>query len=180
MDLVYEIKGSLDPEFCRKLIQKFDVDERRQPGRTRHGIVPQVKDSSDLMIGRFQDWSSECEILDKKLDEGIEKFINFAKFNNIQDFGRQDLTHNNHYQMQKSGKFEWHHDFMIQNELMRVLTFMWYLNVPDEGGETDFVYKKVKPETGKLVIFPATWDKVHRGCPAKNKYIITGWLWRNI
>ena len=180
MDLVYEIQHSLDPEFCKKLVQKFETDNRRQPGKIKDGIVPQIKDTSDLMIGRFRDWSNECDILDKKLNEGLEQFIEFSRVNNVKDFDRSDINHNNHYQMQKSGKFEWHNDFLIQNNLMRVLTFMWYLNVPNEGGETDFIYKKVTPETGKLVIFPATWDKVYRECTTKNKYIITGWMWRII
>jgi hypothetical protein len=60
---------------------------------------------------------------------------------------------------------------------MRIFTFMWYLNKPDEGGDTDFVFRRVKPEPGKLVVFPAAWTYPHRGCPAKNKYVVTGWLW---
>jgi Rps23 Pro-64 3,4-dihydroxylase Tpa1-like proline 4-hydroxylase len=81
--------------------------------------------------------------------------------------------------IQKSGKYEWHSDACNQTKEERVLTFIWYLNTKDQDGETDFLYKKIKPHTGKLVIFPATWDYIHRGCPTENKYIITGWIYRS-
>ena len=61
----------------------------------------------------------------------------------------------------------------------RKLTFIWYLNDIIEGGDTEFSSGlKIKPETGKIVIFPALWPWVHRGNPPKseNKYICTGWV----
>jgi hypothetical protein len=180
MDLVYEIPESLDAEFCKRCIKKFESDNRLQPGRTMLRIDKNIKDTTDLMIGRYKDWSEECEILDAQLQKGIDKFKKMLSELVTSDFSLDNISNMNHYQMQKSGKYEWHHDFAISHGSTRVLTFMWYLNVPDEGGETDFIYKKVKPETGKLVIFPATWEKFHRGCPAINKYIITGWLWMPI
>ena len=54
-----------------------------------------------------------------------------------------------------------------------------YLNDVEEGGETEFLYQgvKLKPETGKLVIFPTSYMYPHRGNPIYKgeKYIITGW-----
>ena len=40
---------------------------------------------------------------------------------------------------------------------------------------------KIKPEVGKILMFPALWPWVHRGYPPKSetKYICTGWI-RNI
>lgn len=174
---MYEIPESLSRDFCLKCIESFEKDTRVHPGRTMLRVDRNVKDSLDLMIGRYKDWSDVCSVLDSALEIGIEKFKKHFNSFAESDFQLTGLTNNNHYQMQKSGKYEWHHDFTISNGQWRVLTFMWYLNVPEEGGETDFVFKKVKPETGKLVMFPATWERLHRGCPAKNKYIITGWLW---
>ena len=49
-----------------------------------------------------------------------------------------------------------------------------------EGGETEFLYqhKRIKPEKGKLIIWPANFPFVHRGNPPLNqeKYILTSWL----
>lgn len=49
-----------------------------------------------------------------------------------------------------------------------------------EGGETEFWSKyRIKPEAGKLVLFPASWAFPHRAIVplSSDKYIITGWLW---
>ena len=52
---------------------------------------------------------------------------------------------------------------------------MIYLNDVDEGGETAFFHQdlKIKPEKGKMVIFPPYFTHMHKGmCPISNdKYI---------
>jgi hypothetical protein len=61
----------------------------------------------------------------------------------------------------------------------RVITYLWYLNDVNDGGETEFCGDfKVKPRAGKLVLFPASWCYPHKGIMplSNNKYIITGWL----
>jgi hypothetical protein len=79
------------------------------------------------------------------------------------------------------GKFVYHDDFSMVNDMKmhRVLTYLWYLNDVDEGGETEFCGDfKIKPTEGKLILFPASWCYPHKGImPLSNdKYIITGWL----
>jgi hypothetical protein len=57
---------------------------------------------------------------------------------------------------------------------------MWYLNDVEEGGETEFFGNyKIKPETGKFVLFPATWTYPHAALVPRSgdKYIITGWFY---
>ena len=65
---------------------------------------------------------------------------------------------------------------------MRHLTFLWYLNDVEEGGETEFWGQYgIKPEAGKLILFPASWTFPHKAnVPiSSDKYIITGWLWQH-
>jgi hypothetical protein len=53
------------------------------------------------------------------------------------------------------------------------------LNDVYEGGETEFVDGTlIKPERGKLIIFPAYWNYHHQGRPpiSNTKYIVTGWI----
>ena len=56
---------------------------------------------------------------------------------------------------------------------------MTYLNTVNDGGETEFIYQKlkVKPETGLTLIWGADWTFTHRGITSKTetKYITTGW-----
>jgi hypothetical protein len=83
------------------------------------------------------------------------------------------------------GRYVYHHDFSIdlKNKKNRVITYLWYLNDVDLGGETDFLNGEIKvvPECGKLILFPASWTYPHKGCIPKssNKYIITGWIYKS-
>ena len=92
------------------------------------------------------------------------------------------------YQIQKYLKdqegYIWHQDSSIEKNQnrYRVLTFLWYLNDVERGGETYFFHGKVKPREGNLCLFPATWNYNHKAeIPlSNNKYIITGWITINI
>jgi hypothetical protein len=81
--------------------------------------------------------------------------------------------------IKNDGKFEYHHDFVVENNSVRIITYLFYLNDVEEGGETEFLGTyKVKPEKGKMIIFPCSWTFPHSGkMPISNdKYIISGWL----
>ena len=75
----------------------------------------------------------------------------------------------------------WHveHGKGFDNE-PRAFVFSIYLNDVEEGGETEFLHfsKRVKPKTGRIVIWPAGFPYVHRGNPplSGEKYILTSWM----
>ena len=75
----------------------------------------------------------------------------------------------------------WHieHQKGFVNEA-RALVFSIYLNDVEEAGETEFLHfsKRVKPKTGRIVIWPAGFPYVHRGNPplSVKKYILTSWM----
>jgi len=79
------------------------------------------------------------------------------------------------------GYHVWHieHQRGFYNEA-RALVFTIYLNDVEEGGETEFLHfsKRVKPKTGRIVIWPASFPYVHRGNPplSGEKYILTSWM----
>jgi hypothetical protein len=81
---------------------------------------------------------------------------------------------------QGGGFHNWHFENTGCETANRVVTFMMYLNDIEEGGETEFLYlhKRLKPEAGRLLIWPSTYSHTHRGNPplSGTKYIITGWL----
>ena len=81
-----------------------------------------------------------------------------------------------------TGKYIYHHDFSVEKDNYRVITYLWYLNDVEEGGETEFFGHEnqcIKPEKGKLILFPASPFYPHRGKVPINsdKYIITGWFY---
>jgi len=94
------------------------------------------------------------------------------------------------FQIQKYQKEEghfntWHLENYNKDTSNRLFVFILYLNDVEEGGETAFYFKekdeadyfKVKPKQGRLIIHPAAWPYVHKGCMpiSDNKIILTSW-----
>lgn len=79
------------------------------------------------------------------------------------------------------GYHVWHHEHGTSGRApRRLLAFSLNLNTVDEGGETEFLYQKVrfKPVMGQMLIWPAYFTHAHRGNQplSGEKYIITGWI----
>tara|TARA_R100001015_G_C4629774_1_gene190883 strand:- start:1948 stop:2541 length:594 start_codon:yes stop_codon:yes gene_type:complete len=79
------------------------------------------------------------------------------------------------------GYHVWHieHGAGYNNE-PRAFVFSVYLNDVEDGGETEFLHfsKRVKPKTGRIVIWPSGFPYLHRGNPplSGEKYILTSWM----
>lgn len=79
------------------------------------------------------------------------------------------------------GFCQWHFEQGGTDSLSRRWgVWMLYLNTVEKGGKTDFPNQEmsVKPEAGKMVIWPAAYTHPHRSAPdlGEDKYIVTGWL----
>ena len=74
----------------------------------------------------------------------------------------------------------WHSEAGELSNCDRAMAWMIYLNDDFKGGETEFKFQKhrEKPETGKLVIWPASFTHTHRGGMILEgvKHIATGWV----
>lgn len=177
-----EINSNLSSDVCKEIIDKFEKDGRKRPGFTAGGLMKDIKNSIDLPIHRLEDWDKICEFLDDILKKNIAAYTEHVKNIFPTDFTGLDFIKHKHsgFQIQKSGYYKWHTDDMCEFSRVRMVTYIWYLNTIEEGGETGFHFKKVKPVEGKFVMFPATWDYPHCGYETENKYIITGWLWKNV
>jgi hypothetical protein len=79
------------------------------------------------------------------------------------------------------GYHVWHieHNKGYDNE-PRAFAYSIYLNDVEDGGETEFLHQsvRVKPKTGRIVIWPAGFPYLHRGNPplSGEKYILTSWM----
>ena len=87
--------------------------------------------------------------------------------------------------IQKTLPSEGYHVWHIEhgkhfNNQARAFVFSIYLNDVEEGGETEFLHfsKRVKPKTGRIVIWPAAFPYLHRGNPplSGEKYLLTSWI----
>jgi len=79
----------------------------------------------------------------------------------------------------RGGYHVWHKD-TGPNTSTRILTWLLYITVPDEGGETEFLNQSLRclPEKNKLVIFPSGFTHIHRGNPSLkgSKLYLTGYF----
>ena len=187
-DFIYQESNSLEESFCDHLISRFNSDGRTREGGVGDGqINRKIKQTIDMQISQYDDWGTEDDVLYEALKDGMTRYYDHV--NEITD-GYLDLLTFQDYEYKDSGYqiqryepgefYRWHHDYKITFiNGARVFTFMWYLNTVHEGGNTDFVDgSSIKPEAGKLVIFPGTWTYLHRACPPidQQKYICTGWI----
>lgn len=105
---------------------------------------------------------------------GLAGFPNAEKNLAIQDSKLQKTLPGQGYHV-------WHHEHGTSGRApRRLLAFSLNLNTVEEGGETEFIYQKVrfKPAMGQLLLWPSYFTHAHRGNPplSGEKYILTGWI----
>lgn len=196
-EFVYLNETSLSIELCAKIIELYENENNKYNGVTLGGYNPNIKNTTDLNINpNCTKWQKVNKVLENELKQNVEQYMN-----NINEMVRKHddqrylntkyciisdkLVLQGEFMVQKytqnEGKYIYHHDGRINYEKKchRVLTYLWYLNDVEEGGETDFYGNQIKPTAGKLLLFPAVWCFPHRGkIPiSSDKYIITGWLY---
>ena len=78
------------------------------------------------------------------------------------------------------GYHKWHYERGGFDVIDRIMVYMTYLEVPKEGGETEFLYQslRIKPVVGRTLIWPAGYTHMHRGNSPLDgeKMYITGWF----
>jgi len=187
--LIYLEHNSLPNELCEEIIEMFENDDSQYEGVTAAGLNKDVKNTKDLRIPNNDKWNKILEVLTKELHRNLNLYIKSLK-TDLNDYSifSKNFLYENSFQIQRyiknEGKYIYHHDHDIRFDQKdhRVITYLWYLNTVYQGGETE-IWKniKIKPEQGKLLLFPASWTFPHSGLiPESNdKYIITGWLYEN-
>ena len=177
-DFIYIQKDALPKSFCDNVIQKFELDDRKRQGQVGSGVRLDIKRSCDLSISGKEDWKSYDEAFFKSLNNALKEYLRFIPEEYIQFKALGRFEDDTGYQIQKTQPgdyYIWHHD----QTKTRLVTFIWYLNDVKDGGYTEFIDgTRIQPEAGKLIIFPATWDFLHRGVSPKTetKYLCTGWV----
>ena len=181
MDFFEEHRNTLDEDFCKHVIEKFEKDSGKFAGVTGAGFDTKIKDSTDLCFYTDPNWKEEDTVFYESLKEYTTPYITDA---NVK-------TYDTGYQIQRTTPeqtgYTWHHDSIAQvnprgHVTCRIITFLWYLNTT-VGGTTEFYDgTHITPEAGKLILFPSTWTYAHRGHPPTEglKYICTGWIYENI
>lgn len=194
-DLIYVRDNALTKEFCENTINlfekiKYDGDSHGNHGGwgvvgVESGFVPEIKKSWDYLIDA-KVLPEEDSVFFKSLGEHLKEYM--EKLTDQMEGLKKEYAGlvDSGYQLQKTSPgdgYIWHNDFgnggMGLDYGVRILTYIWYLNDVEEDGYTEFMDgTKVQPKAGRILIFPCTWEFMHRGYPPKSedKYICTGWL----
>jgi hypothetical protein len=190
MNFIYEYDYALSDELCQDIINLYEQSDDKYDGVTGGGMNKAVKDTTDLIINsNNEQWKNIADFLKNELIYNLKQYmdnINFEyKKHNYELFDRAvDISNFMVQKYEKNvGKYIYHNDFSVDHDTKkhRILTYIFYLNTVETGGETEFLNEKIKikPKTGKLLFFPAFWTYPHRGVMpvSSDKYIITGWIY---
>ena len=200
---IYIKENCISKYVCKEIIDKFEnLEADTYEGCTAGGYNPHVKKTIDFNLPipglkvynteLYNDWCGISKLLIGEIEKHIGIYIkNINEWINENDdklysvFPHHELNIESllfHKYFANQGSFEYHSDNAIKYKegLHRTVTYLFYLNDIDVGGETEIMKTiKIKPEAGKLLLFPACWTYPHKGCMpiSNNKYIITGWIY---
>lgn len=192
---IYINKHSLSPDICKDIIEIYEKTQNKQKATTLGGLNETVLTATQCHIDNITDtnWPPIHEFLQKELKINLGNYMKILD-NQIGDGNSykhiaHDIIYNgchiNKYECANEGKYDYHIDRYLTKGMdqERYITFIWYLNDVEEGGETEMRGNmRIKPETGKLLLFPSTWTYPHcsRKTISNDKYAIVGWLMRNM
>jgi hypothetical protein len=185
-DFVLEIENFLSKEWCDHAIQYFDAMEKSGlvADRSAEAMRHMWDDNTLTMHGEYSVQVLGTQHLSQSF---IDEF--WAKAYPV--YGKQFsvlktiANHSIHYlKLQRTevgqGYHTWHCETGDRTSASRLMAFILYLNDVEDGGETEFLYypRRIKPSTGKLILFPGGYTHTHKGNqPLSNtKYILTGWV----
>lgn len=190
-DFIAMVPDALPKKLCDKVIKAYhelDVKNETTPGMVggvghQGNINKAAKNSRDVEIGAYYPYRNLLYEINHYLQICYNVYMDkYWQIGQYLDKHAVTAWQIQRYSRRDRGGY---HAFHIENNgvhnMRRVMAYIVYLNDIQEGGETEFLSQniRVKPEAGKVVIFPAYFTHVHRGNPVlsnEDKYILTGWL----
>jgi hypothetical protein len=178
---IYEISQALPGDVCREMLRRFEERiDQQYPGRigAQQSEEGSIKKTTDLFISAHEDWRDIDGVLRQSLGSALRDVAREFPFFGVNRF--KDIGYN--LQRYLPGEYyHWHIDSGPGEFMSRQLVALWYLNdVEGPGGETEFALQgiRVRPQQGKLVLFPPFWTHIHRAVTIEKgvKYIATTWV----
>ena len=182
---ILELPNFVPPELCNEIVRRFENDTRK-----KHVPVSYTVCGKKYMAGKF---SKEIVMVDHKEYEDLlkpvhelffdiyDKYLehldkNFKHLNNseyVHPYTREVKSEKKVgirsglvlHKIDKGQLYSWHHDhdWYSKDGFIQMII---YLNTLEqhEGGHTEFVNgRKVRPEIGKVLVYPRSWTFLHKG-----------------
>ena len=177
-DLIKTYDNALSPEMCNILIELYETNPTYHEKQEINGnpLFTQFNFTDAL------NYSKDVEALHRHVMLEIHRYM-YDYFQHVDRrcfplrYGFEELRIKK-YKNDGKEKFHTHVDVKDYPSAKRFMAFMFYLNDVEEGGETAFTDLTIKPEAGKLLIFPPMWMYPHEGkAPISNeKYLLSTYL----
>ena len=179
-DFIGTFDEIIPDELCDKYIDYFDNWTQNYNIRNTFKISDTALDT---ITGGFINESMRLEYVNGPFVNAFFRKVwplYCDRYNELHHSGKSILDIKIQKTIPGEGYHVWHTENSSLESRNRCCAFMVYLNDVEEGGETEFLYQKrrIKPEKGKLILWPAYYTHVHRGNPplSGEKYVITGWV----
>ena len=178
----------IDADSCNLLIGKFESAEEDQYEVIRQAERDKAIAFTQINLANSADWTSVQNGMLEVFQDYIIHYINDCNIQPKQwpiTYGYEAIIIKR-YLDNDYDRFDPHVDVMNYETARRFLAFFVYLNDVDEGGETVFlsinkpgtyIPIKIKPEVGRLLMFPPTWQYYHAGLKpvSGKKYLLSSY-----
>jgi hypothetical protein len=175
----------LSTEECEEYIDKYEETLRVDNEKWKNlSVCIRDDGSKEIACGmcncdrmgpmEYERFSELNDMLIRKWHGSVKRYTKDCDIENIQwpkDVGWEELRIKRFKVNEKENHgLSDHVDVYSHAHAKRFLCLMVYLNDDFEDGETYFpVFDiKVKPKQGRLLIFPPTWNYLHRGIPPRS------------
>lgn len=186
---IYEVPNLFPKDLCDKIINRFELDNRKQRGKIHRDGVPFIdekfKKNHELYITNLPGWEDIDSEISKYLTVGFRKYLSHLR-ETFKDKNEMQHIYNGIFasefrdtgydiqRISQGDSYAWHHDYGWHDNIRgRLLNCIIYLNTLEdhEGGKTELLGgTKIRPEVGKLLLFPSAWTFPHCGNEVKGKH----------
>ena len=174
---------ALSSKDCNILISQFEKHPNKIIGKiyNENGVRTcdrDVKDSIEIDDPSFSEPTVITSIISSSLNKCMDRYRKkYSMLNNYMGrYKANDVYTFKKFEGKNAGFKKWHYEHGSNDAMSkRVLVWAFYLN--DCSG-TDFMfYPNVSGKEGRCVIFPASFNYMHRSEPNKGiKYYVSGWI----
>jgi len=173
----------LDNELCDAYVQTFEETMKQEPDRVEkenicvgpvrpdgHQICGNCNCQRPMGFDRFDHLNKLAMDKFVKIAGQYKRDVELHKSQWPDEYGWEELRMKR-FLVGDGGpdaeQFKDHVDVLNREGAKRFLILMVYLNDDFDNGETEFPIfgDKIKPEKGKILIFPPLWQYLHKGNP---------------
>lgn len=183
MTFIQEYPNAVAVDVCARIISCFERDPARKPSAVivqGQAQTHENRSGTQLAFTRKNpEWDELFMTVVPALRTTMESYI--ATHPGLADVVQTDgldCTLPMIERVDPGQGFGWHYD-NTPTTLNRVAAGLLYLKTVTEGGETEFIDgTRIRPESGKIALFPPYWTHFHRGVtPVRESKYVLSYFW---